>query len=127
MVRASLYEAQYAPIYLSSLQKQPLISIRETVGSTRKQLICIGENYLYCLNQKHSNFFRPTKAKTQTYFRTISVYNLKDKDNHTSTHTHQKHYTNKQTHTNHSTKKLSLGDCFLLKVRHSLFRSSLFF
>ena len=55
--RASLCVAQIVPIYLSSLQKQLLNFARETLESIRKQLICIAENYLYCLNQKNFAVF----------------------------------------------------------------------
>ena len=45
----NLYVAKRVLIYLSS---KKIISSRETVGSIREQLICIGENYLNCSNKK---------------------------------------------------------------------------
>ena len=59
---ASLCIAQNVLKYLSRLQKITAIknSVREAVGSIRKQLKCIGKNTLSRLNQKAS-FFQKNK------------------------------------------------------------------
>ena len=83
---------------------KPLISVGETVGSIRRQLICIGESKLYCLNKKICRFFSADKKENSlAHSRKIIVRKFEKKQtktDHTNTHhTHKRTQTHTHTHT----------------------------
>ena len=78
---------------------KPLISVGETVGSIRRQLICIGESKLYCLNKKICRLFSADKKENSlAHSRKIIGRKFEKNRQRQTTQTHTTH-TNAHTHT----------------------------
>ena len=67
------------------MQKQLLNFVRETVGSIRKQFKSIGENFLYCFNQKTPLYSTNKKEDSSPHARKRKVVQFETQHTYTKT------------------------------------------